>query len=73
VERNVTTEYDYVEKVHDDNGVSGSGEELQNTLTKVVSQLDLITRTLHVLEQRVSMNEESTTSVMDYFREAKNH
>lgn len=73
MERNVTTEYDYVEKVHDDNGVSGSGEELQNTLTKVVSQLDLITRTLHVLEQRVSMNEESTTSVMDYFREAKNH
>jgi len=69
----VTTEYDYVEKVHDDNGVSGSGEELQNTLTKVVSQLDLISRTLHVLEQRVSMNEESVTSVMDYFKEAKSH
>ena len=54
-----------------DSGVPGSGEELAQTLDKVVSQLDLISRTLHVLEQRVSMNEESVTNVMEYFKEAK--
>jgi hypothetical protein len=37
----------------------------------VVSQLDIISRTLHVLEQRVSMQEESVSGVMDYFREIK--
>lgn len=38
-------------------GISGSGEELAQTLEKVVSQLEIITRTLNVLEQRVSQNE----------------
>ena len=38
-------------------GVGGSGEELAQTLEKVVSQLDIISRTLHVLENRVTMNE----------------
>ena len=33
-----------------DNAVGGSGEELAQTLEKVVSQLDIISRTLHVLE-----------------------
>lgn len=54
-----------------DHGVGGSGEELAQTLEKVVSQLDIISRTLHVLEQRVSMNEESVNSVMGYFLELK--
>lgn len=54
-----------------DGGVSGTGEELAQTLEKVVSQLEIISRTLHVLEQRVSMNEESVSSVLDYFREVK--
>lgn len=36
-----------------------------------MSQLEIISRTLHVLEQRVSMNEESVSSVLDYFREVK--
>ena len=50
-------------------GVGGSGEELAQTLEKVVSQLDIISRTLHVLENRVSMNEASVNTVMDYFKE----
>jgi hypothetical protein len=54
-----------------EDGVTGNGEELAQTLEKVVSQLEIISRTLHVLEQRVSMNEESVSGVMDYFREVK--
>jgi len=49
--------------------VTGSGEELALTLEKVVSQLDIISRTLHVLEQRVSMNENSVQVCLQYFRE----
>ena len=52
-------------------GVTGSGEELALTLEKVVSQLDIISRTLHVLEQRVSMNEESVQNCLSYFHENK--
>ena len=33
-----------------DDGVGGSGEELAQTLEKIVSQLDIISRTVHVLE-----------------------
>ncbi len=54
-----------------EDGVTGNGEELAQTLEKVVSQLDVISRTLHVLEQRVSINEESVSGVMEYFREVK--
>ena len=50
-------------------GVTGSGEELALTLEKVVTQLDIISRTLHVLEQRVSMNEESVQNCLNYFHE----
>lgn len=52
-------------------GVSGSGEELAMTLEKVVSQLDIISRTLHVLEQRVSMNENSVNVCLQYFRDQR--
>ena len=52
-------------------GVTGSGEELALTLEKVVSQLDIISRTLHVLEQRVSMNEESVSNCLSFFKEAR--
>ena len=52
-------------------GVTGSGEELALTLEKVVSQLDIISRTLHVLEQRVSMNEESVANCLQFFKEAR--
>jgi hypothetical protein len=52
-------------------GISGTGEELHQTMVKVVSQLEIISKTLHVLEQRVSMNEESVVGVMDYFKEVK--
>lgn len=55
----------------DHDAVGGTGEELAQTLEKVVSQLDIISRTLHVLEQRVSMNEESVNNVMSYFNELK--
>lgn len=55
----------------DDGGVAGTGEELAQTLEKVVSQLDIISRTLNVLEQRVSMNEESVGNVMAYFNELR--
>jgi hypothetical protein len=52
-------------------GVGGSGEELAQTLEKVVSQLDIISRTLHVLEQRVSMNEDCVNTCMGYFNDIK--
>ena len=55
----------------DEGGVAGTGEELAQTLEKVVSQLDIISRTLGVLEQRVSMNEESVGNVMAYFNELR--
>ena len=55
----------------DEGGVPGTGEELAQTLEKVVSQLDIISRTLNVLEQRVSMNEESVGNVMAYFNELR--
>ena len=48
-------------------GVGGSGEELAQTLEKVVSQLDIISRTLQVLDQRVGANEESVKVIMGYF------
>mmetsp|Transcript_18185 Transcript_18185/g.31120 ORF Transcript_18185/g.31120 Transcript_18185/m.31120 type:complete len:173 (+) Transcript_18185:925-1443(+) len=63
-------DYSYPEPA-DDHGVGGSGEELAQTLEKVVSQLDIISRTLHVLEQRVSMNEESVGNVMAYFQDLR--
>lgn len=56
---------------HTGSGVSGSGEELALTLEKVVSQLDIISRTLHVLEQRVTMNESSVNVCLQYFRDAR--
>ena len=52
-------------------GVGGSGEELAQTLEKVVSQLDIISRTLHVLEQRVSMNEDCVNTCMGYFNDLR--
>lgn len=52
-----------------EDGVGGSGEELAQTLEKVVSQLDIISRTLHVLENRVTMNESSVKTIEEYFRE----
>jgi hypothetical protein len=62
----------YVGPAGDDgNAQGGSGEELAQTLEKVVSQLDIISRTLHVLEQRVSMNEQSVNSVVGYFNDLK--
>ena len=59
----------YVVAADDPNAVGGSGEELAQTLEKVVSQLDIISRTLHVLEQRVSMNEESVDGIKKYFNQ----
>ena len=47
----------YIAPADDSNAQGGSGEELAQTREKVVSQLDIRARTLHVLEQRVSMNE----------------
>lgn len=52
-------------------GISGSGEELAQTLDKVVSQLEIITKTLAVLEQRVSQNEEQVSSAVDYYRQIR--
>lgn len=52
--------------------MGGTGEELAQTLEKVVTQLDIISRTLSVLEQRVSMNEESVSNVVSYFNEVRN-
>lgn len=54
-----------------ESGAQGSGEELAMTLEKVVSQLEIITRTLNVLEQRVSQNEESVSGAVEYFRQIK--
>jgi len=48
--------------------MGGNSEELAQSLEKIVSQLDIISRTLHVLEQRVSMNDETTATIMDYYK-----
>lgn len=50
---------------------TGNSEELAQNLEKMVTQLDIITKTVHVLEQRISMNEESVAQTMDYFKEIK--
>jgi len=47
------------------------GEELAQTLEKVVTQLDIISRTLNVLEQRISSNEETVGQVMNLYNEFK--
>ena len=52
-----------VTAVQEEDGVGGSGEELAQTLEKIISQLDIISITCHVLEQRVSINEESVKNV----------
>ena len=52
-------------------GVTGSGEELALTLEKIVSQLDIVSRTLQMLEQRASMNEEAVHNCLEYFKEVK--
>lgn len=46
-----------------------TSEELAQTLEKIVSQLDIITKSLHVLEQRVSLNEESVGTIMSFFKD----
>ena len=51
--------------------ITGNSEELAQTLEKMVTQLDIITRTAHLLEQRVSMNEENVANVLEYFKEIK--
>lgn len=55
----------------DGSGVAGSGEELATTLEKIVSQLSIISGTLQVLEQRVSMNENSVNTVLKCFEDQK--
>jgi hypothetical protein len=52
-------------------GISGTGEELNTTLKQVVTQLEMITKSLNLLEQRVCMNESSVGNVMGYFKERK--
>jgi hypothetical protein len=55
-----------------DTGVQGgAGEDLAQTLEKVVTQLEIITRTLNVLEQRVSQNEASVSNAVDFYRQHK--
>ena len=54
-----------------DDGEPGTGEELAQTLEKVVSQLDILSRTLSVLESRVSMNEGSVDMILNHFNELK--
>jgi hypothetical protein len=54
-----------------DGGVAGTGDELTNTLNKIVSQLSIITGTLSVLEQRVTINESSVDTVLRCFEEEK--
>lgn len=66
-----SADFNYEGAANQDDGVGGSGEELAQTLEKVVSQLDIISRTLDVLQQRVSMNEESVSTVMNYFAELR--
>ena len=52
-----------VTQIEGDDGMGGQGEELAQALEKIVSQLDVISRTVHVLEQRVSMNETEVNQV----------
>lgn len=50
-----------------ENGVQGSGEELAHTLEKIVTQIEIIQKTLQVLDQRISHNEEQVTSAVEHF------
>ena len=51
--------------------MTGSGEELALTLEKIVTQLDIVSRTLQMLEQRATLNEEAVQTCLSYFKEMK--
>jgi hypothetical protein len=46
-------------------------EELAKNLDKIVSQLEIISNSLLLLEQRISTNEEQVAQVFEYFKEMK--
>jgi len=52
-------------------GSIGQNEELAQNLEKIVSQLGLISNSLLLLEQRISVNEEQVGQVLEYFREIR--
>ena len=41
------------------------------TLEKIVTQLDIVSRTLQMLEQRASLNEDAVQTCLSYFKEMK--
>ena len=49
----------------------GQNEELAKNLDKIVTQLEIISNSLLLLEQRISTNEEQVAQVFEYFREVK--
>jgi len=49
----------------------GQNEELAQNLQKIVSQLEIISSSLLLLDQRISTNEEQVAQVLDYFKEIK--
>lgn len=52
-------------------GSLGQNEELAQNLQKIVSQLEIISNSLLLLDQRISTNEEQVAQVLDYFRDVK--
>ncbi len=52
-------------------GSLGQNEELAQNLQKIVSQLEIISNSLLLLDQRISTNEEQVAQVLDYFKEIK--
>ena len=49
----------------------GQNEELAQNLEKIVSQLDIISSSLLLLEQRISTNEDQVAQVFEYFKEIR--
>ena len=49
----------------------GQNEELAKNLDKIVSQLEIISNSLLLLEQRISTNEEQVAQVFEYFKEIR--
>ena len=56
-----------------ENGNCGSGEELAQQLEKIVSQIEIIQKTLVVLDQRISTNEATVSQAVETLRTYKEH
>ena len=52
-----------------ENGLQGTGEDLAQTLEKIVTQIEVIQKTLQVLDQRISQNEAQVSQAVGQFHQ----